>query len=69
MGWASGSFLFEEIITILKEHVPSSARRVKIYEGLIKAFEAEDCDTLEECLGRDKAFDCALAFIREEERG
>lgn len=68
MGWASGSFLFDEVITTLQEHLRNSDRqRWAIYVKLIRAFEAEDCDTLEECQGRDDQFDAALKFVREKE--
>lgn len=39
---------------------------MKFYEEIITAFEDEDCDTLEECLGEDKAFDKALENIEPE---
>lgn len=59
MGWSSGSSLFSEIISVIKDNVIDDLIRKEIYTSLIPAFEEEDCDTLEECLGEDDAFDDA----------
>lgn len=57
MAWSSGSTVFEGIINTLSENVPDHSARMSIYADLIELFEAYDCDTLGECLGRDAAFD------------
>ena len=57
MGWASGSDLFSSVIKVLKKNVPSVKRRKEMYRKLIAAFKEHDWDTLEECLGEDRAYD------------
>ena len=57
MGWASGSSLFSDIIETIQFHVPDEDTRGNMYVELISAFEAADCDTLDECLGEDPVFD------------
>lgn len=59
MSWASGSELFSEIIEILKENIDDDSIREEIYYKLIGCFENRDCDTLDECLNEDEAFDDA----------
>lgn len=66
MGWSSGSRLMSGIIDSAKRHIKNDNVRMKFYEEIITAFEDEDCDTLEECLGEDKAFDKALENIEPE---
>lgn len=62
MGWASGSSLFGGIIQDLRE-VTDEDTRVDIYKVLILNFEEFDCDTLDECLGEDNAFDRAWKLV------
>jgi hypothetical protein len=51
----------KEVITSLENHIPDLFEiRRRIYVDLIKAFEGDDCDTLEECWGDDEAFNRAL---------
>lgn len=57
MGWSSGSSLFSDIIIALNEKDLEEDVRKKVYESLIPSFEEMDCDTLEECMGEDDAFD------------
>jgi hypothetical protein len=57
MGWSSGSRLFGRIVEELEDEVPDLDTRMGIYRVLIPLFEDEDCDTLEEVLGLDTAFD------------
>ena len=66
MGWSSGSGLFNEVIEILKDKVDDVLVREEIYDGLIPLFEDYDCDTLDECLGKDIAFD--LIFKKYQKR-
>jgi hypothetical protein len=60
MGWASGSELFSALITTTKKHVKDPKKRTAIYKDMIGAFEDQDWDTQDECVGEDPAFDKAL---------
>ena len=60
MGWSSGSELFDEVILAIQPAVPDAVKRQAVYYKLITAFEAQDWDTQDECLGKDPAFDAAL---------
>lgn len=66
MGWASGSVLASEMIDVIKREVKDKKVRRKIYDMLIGVFEDQDCDTLDECRGTDKAFDEAMDNIYGE---
>lgn len=57
MGWASGSRLMSDLIESVKDNVESYESRVDLYIEMIHNFEDADCDTLNECLGSDPAFD------------
>lgn len=60
MGWSSGSTLMSEVIAAMKNaNIPEHLRAVA-YDGIIDAFRNEDCDTLDECIGEDHAFDVAI---------
>jgi hypothetical protein len=61
MGWANGSELMDEVIKVIKPEIPDD-RRVKVYRELIRAFEAQDADTLLECGGKDPAYDQAYCL-------
>ncbi len=63
MGWASGSRVYDRIVTVLKQQVPDYKTRVAIHKELIQAFEKHDCDTLDECRDIDPAFDEALGPV------
>jgi hypothetical protein len=64
MGWASGSRLFDSVIKALKP--VKAGTRSLVYSLLIPAFEDFDCDTLQECLGKDPAFDKALRTVHPD---
>lgn len=66
MGWASGSGLMSEVIASIQENVDDHSVRVAIYTDLINAFEAEDWDTQDECMGEDDAFDEAMNDLHPE---
>jgi PHP family Zn ribbon phosphoesterase len=53
MSWGSGLTLYHEILEILKKHVSDPEARTRCHIELIKAFEAEDCNTLFELLYPD----------------
>lgn len=57
MGWARGSDLFDEVIDVIQPAVKKVEKRKKMYRKLISAFEEADWDTMDECLGRDPAYD------------
>lgn len=63
MGWASGSSLMSELIDIVKNEVKDELARERIYERMITAFQDEDCDTLDECVGEDPAFDLVFESL------
>lgn len=66
MGWNGGSELMDEIIDA---HVDASLdynTKYEIYLRIIRAFMNMDADTLDECLGRDVAYDRALREIYED---
>ena len=66
MSWSRGSELFEEFINILKEQVLDENIRIEIYKQLIPVFEDLDCDTLDECIGKDDIFDEVYKDINPE---
>lgn len=60
MGWCSGSEVMAEVIAAVMRKVTDESARKQIYLDLIPVFEAEDCDTLRECMGVDVAYDDAM---------
>jgi hypothetical protein len=59
MGWSSGSRLASELIELVRDTFEDSSARETFYEEMIAIFEDHDCDTLDECVGVDSAFDAA----------
>lgn len=57
MGWSSGSELAGELVGLIKQNVPDKKARRTIYRKMIDIFEANDCDTLCECLEIDDVYD------------
>jgi len=66
MGWGSGSSTFSAVIVAVKPVVASKEDRKKIYRQIIAAFEEQDWDTQDECLGEDEAYDEVYAEIYPE---
>lgn len=67
MGWCSGSELMGKAIQSIQTHVSHNpAIRRAIYRDLIPAFEDQDCDTLDECRGKDPSYDAALDAAHPE---
>ena len=66
MSWSSGSSIMSDIIVELENTTLSKAQRTEVYETLIPIFEDNDCDTLDECLGEDMAFDHAWELSGHE---
>lgn len=60
MGWSSGSRLFADVAEIIRDVVDNEDDRASIYREMIMAFEARDCDTLDECTGIDHVLDEVL---------
>ncbi len=67
MGWGSGSRLMSDVISAMGEGEVAPTARVKVYGILIDAFENQDCDTLDECLGEDPAYDEAYFGLHPPE--
>jgi len=57
MGWSTGSLIFSDLINALNDAEVEDQIRSQIYEVMIETFESYDCDTLDDCLGKDKMFD------------
>jgi hypothetical protein len=57
MGWSSGSRLAINLIEAAKDTISNSDDRQEFYELMIDYFRDFDCDTLDECVGVDPAFD------------
>ncbi len=66
MGWASGSTLFEKIISASKKRIPDKKIRKEFYVDIIEAFEEADWDTQDECFGSDSAFDKAIKELHPD---
>ena len=60
MGWSSGSRVADDLIKALLETVDDDYIREEFYKKMIEIFEDHDCDTLDECVGVDAAFDSAF---------
>lgn len=60
MGWSSGSRVADDLIKALQESVEDDYIREEFYKKMIEIFEDHDCDTLDECVGVDAAFDSAF---------
>jgi hypothetical protein len=67
MSWANGSRIFSDIIEALNELDIDDETRTEIYGSLIEIFENYDCDTLDECLQEDNAFDSAYLELHPPE--
>ena len=68
MGWASGSSLLSEVWRAVEKHLTSKKQRVLVCKSLIEAFEAEDCDTIDECFDDDPVFEVAYYELHPEYR-
>ena len=62
MGWCSGTDIMIDIINTMNI-VEDNELREKLYAGFITAFEWQDWDCQEECLGMDDAFDNAVSVL------
>ena len=68
MGWCGGSRIFDEIITVLNDNGVPDESRFNIYLDLIKVFEDEDCDALDELLYEDSQFKKAFIELNPPEK-
>ena len=70
MGWNSGGTLLTEILQAYNDHIDNSTEgmfdyidsfidEIQFFWKLIKLFEDEDCDVIEESLGHNYLFDIA----------
>ena len=66
MSWKGGSVIFSEVIDALIDNGVPDEARYNIYLDLIKVFEDEDCDTLDECMDEDKEFKKAYIELNGE---
>jgi hypothetical protein len=48
MGWASGSYLAEDIWNLVRNYIPTTDR-VQVARKFVGLFKSFDCDTLQEC--------------------
>lgn len=69
MGWSGGSRLMTEIIEAFSNVKSSTEDAEQFYIKLIKSFEEDDCDNLDECLGEDVLFDMAYYSIHPRAGG
>jgi hypothetical protein len=73
MGWSTGSRIMAEIIEEVKDLELNYYTEESLYSRLIDIFENWDCDTLDECLGEDAAFDevyySKYPEMKEEDEG
>lgn len=68
MSWSSGTRVMGEIIDALNETDDlSEAMKIVVYMQLIPVFEANDCDTLDECKDDDYCFGEAWRALYPEE--
>jgi len=63
MGWAGGSYVMADIISVVQTSIPNQSLRERLYVGIIDALERNDWDTQDECLGQDPAFDAAMEAV------
>jgi hypothetical protein len=63
VGWSSGSQLMFDIIEKASDIIDDEDVRVQLYAHMIEMFENYDCDTLDECIGEDPAFDQAFNML------
>jgi hypothetical protein len=67
MGWASGSDVMDYIIYHVQRVLPHDPEiRCAIYIIVIKALDAHDWDTHDDCWGQDDEFDEALKELHPE---
>jgi len=66
MGWASGTWVMQDIIVTLMSEIKCPDKRQRIYKGIIKALQGNDWDTQTECLDVDPAFDAALKELHPD---
>jgi len=61
MGWSSGVNLFTNIAETVSANVLDEDDREAIYEAMVSAFDAHDCDNLSDLIGEiDEILDSVL---------
>jgi len=48
MGWAIGSEILYAVLNSVDQYVPEHNKK-QVYRKLIKIFQANDCETIDEC--------------------
>lgn len=66
MGWASGTYIMQDLIEVIKNEIKDFETRKRIYIKMIESLESMDWDTEDGCLGYDDAFDKALKTLHPE---
>ena len=66
MSWKSG-IDFVEWAMDLSRYKPFTDARIDTWVKFIKKLDAEDCDILHDCLGKDPDYDCAYYEIFPKE--
>jgi hypothetical protein len=69
MGWASGSQIMWRVMETAQRYIPNETQRCEFYREIIDAFEDQDWDTQDECLGMDPMFDAAMQYLHPDEEG
>jgi len=64
MGWSGGTYVMQDIIGTVQEHIDNEDVRCDLYIGIIEALQMSDWDCAGECLGDDPAYDRALEMVR-----
>lgn len=57
MGWASGSEIAIDVVTVVRDEVSDPQARERIYRVLFKSLRGQDWDTVDEAMGIDDVFD------------
>jgi hypothetical protein len=67
MGWASGSYIMNDIIDGMKDQFPymPSTREI-VYRIVIPALENGDWDTQDESMGLDPSFDVVMKDLHPD---
>lgn len=67
MGWSGGSRVMDSLISVIECYVHDQKDKVRAYERIIDILEAEDADSLDECLGESPSFDQAFKKLHPDD--
>ena len=65
MAWKAGSDLMNDIISASKDYIRDENVRFCFYQRVIIAMQNMDCNTLENCIKKDKTFADALNDLEQ----